>query len=432
MNYEESLDWLDGFQQFGMKLGLDRIKYICKELGDPQKSLKVIHVGGTNGKGSVCRFLESILLANGYSVGVYISPHLQHFSERIVVDGKEIPGDDVVSLVKRVKPVVEKMIQKGNGPTYFEIVTALAFQYFSDRNVDFAVVEVGLGGRFDATNVVNPVVSIITNVSLEHSHVLGKKVEEIAFEKAGIIKNDVPVVTGAQGKVLEVIEKVANEKKAPINVVGKADWERYYGSLDGQEFCVKGFLKDYNVKTSLLGEYQGENIALTLAVVEILQMNGFYISDDSINNGISKTFHVGRMEVIGRDPVILLDGAHNPTGMQVLVDTLENDFDFSRLILVLGVLSDKDIKSMLQVIVPLADVVVTTKSRNTRAFDPSKLKELIEELGFRNEVVIQDEIPNAINYAKSITKKSDLICVTGSLFTVGEVRDCIVKNLQKC
>ena len=206
MNYKESIDWLDSFQRFGMKLGLERINYICKKLGDPQNCLKVVHVGGTNGKGSVCRFLESILLASGYSVGVYTSPHLQRFSERIVVNGKEISERDVVSLIKKIKPIVEKMTTEDNGPTYFEIVTAMAFQYFKDKNVDFAVIEVGLGGRFDATNVVNPVVSIITNVSLEHTNVLGKKIEDIAFEKAGIIKIDVPVVTAAKGHGFEVIE----------------------------------------------------------------------------------------------------------------------------------------------------------------------------------------------------------------------------------
>jgi len=428
MNYEESLGWLNSFQRFGMKLGLERISYICKELGDPQNVLKVIHVGGTNGKGSVCRFLESVLLASGYSVGVYISPHLQRFSERIVVDGEEISEGDVVSLVKRAKPVVEKMIEEGDGPTYFEIVTAMAFQYFKDKNVDFAVVEVGLGGRFDATNVVNPVVSIITNVSLEHTDVLGKKVEDIAFEKAGIIKNGVPVVTAAEGKALEVIEKVANERNAPLNIVRRGDRERFNSGLGGQEFHIKGFLKDYDIKTSLPGGFQGENIALTLAAVEILQMNGFYVSDDSINNGVSKTVHTGRMEIVSRDPVILLDGAHNAAGMQKLVDALENDFDFSRLILVLGILSDKDIKSMLESIAPIADVIVVTKSHNSRACDPYKLRGLIGELGFRNEIAVEDEITDAINYAKSIAKKEDIICITGSLFTVGEARDCLRKR----
>lgn len=423
MNFKESMDWLNGFQQFGMKLGLERISRICRELGDPQKNYKVIHVGGTNGKGSVCRFLESILLSSGYRVGVYTSPHVQRFSERIAVDGNEISSDEVVSLIKRVKPVVEKISKNGDNPTYFEIVTAMAFQYFSDKNIDFAIVEVGLGGRYDATNIVEPLVTVITNVSLEHRHVLGRKIEDIALEKVGIIKDNVPVVTGANGKALEIIEKTAKLRNAPLNEVGRNDWERFYSDLDGQEFHVKGFLKDYDIKTSLLGEHQGENIGLTLAVVEILQINGVFISDESIIDGISKTFHIGRMEIISRGPIILLDGAHNPKGMEKLVGSLKNDFDFENLILVLGILADKDIKSMLSVIVPLAEVVVITRSQNSRACNPLKLKQMIDNLDYKNEVVIEGKIPNAIEYARSIAKKNDVICITGSLYTVGEARE---------
>lgn len=431
MNFKESMDWLNGFQQFGMRLGLERISRICSELGNPQNNYKVIHVGGTNGKGSVCKFLESILHINGYSVGVYTSPHLQRFSERIVVNDEEILDGDVVLLVKKIKPVVEKISKKDDSPTYFEIVTAIAFQYFSDKNIDFAIVEVGLGGRYDATNIVEPLVTVITNVSLEHKNVLGKKIENIAFEKAGIIKNDIPVVTGSEGNALEVIEKIANEKNAPINLVSNDDWERFHSDLHSQEFYVKGFLKDYDVRTSLLGEYQGENIGLTLAVTEILQMNGFYISDESIIAGISKTVYIGRMEIIERDPIILLDGAHNPKGMEKLFEALKNDFDFENLILVIGILSDKDIKSILSMIIPLAKVIVVTKSKSTRACDPNILKNMIEELGYDNEVIVKDDVNNAVQYAKSIAKKNDLVCVTGSLFTVGEARNYLLKYLQK-
>jgi len=426
MNFKESMDWLNGFQKFGMKLGLERIIRICSELDNPQNNYKVIHVGGTNGKGSVCKFLESILISNGYSVGVYTSPHLQNFSERIVVNGEEISEDDVVTLIKKIKPVIEKISKKDDSPTYFEIVTAMTFQCFSDKKIDFAIVEVGLGGRYDATNIVEPLVTVITNVSLEHKNVLGKKIENIAFEKAGIVKNNIPVVTGAGGKALEVIEKIANEKNAPINLVSNHDWERFNCDLDGQEFHFKGFLKDYDVRTSLIGKYQGENIGLTLAVVEILQMNGCYISDESILDGISKTVYIGRMEIIGRDPIILLDGAHNPKGMEKLVEALNNDFKFENLILVIGILSDKDIKSILSMIIPLANVIVVTKSKNTRACDPIILKNMIKALGYDNEVIDKEDVSSAVKYAKSIAEKNDLVCVTGSLFTVGEARDFLL------
>jgi len=422
MNYKKALGWLDGFQRFGIKLGLERIEHICEKLGYPQKNYKIIHVGGTNGKGSVCKFLESILRHSGYNVGIYLSPHLQRFSERIVVNNKEISESEIVSLVENIKPIVEEM--KENPPTYFEIVTAMAFQYFKEKNVEFAVVEVGLGGRYDATNIVDPIATIITNVTLEHQNILGKKVEEIAFQKAGIIKNNVPLTTAASGKALNVIKKVALEKNSPVTIIDDNFWEKTQGDVDWQEFLIKGDLKEYIVKTSLAGKHQGENVSLALATIEKLQMNGVYVTDEGITNGVEKTTHAGRMEIAGFEPMILLDGAHNVAGINCLKNTLKEDFVYGKLILVLGILSDKNVKEMLKIITPLADVIVTTKSHNERASDPHKLKEMIKE----KEAVIKDEIPDAIDYAKKIAKKNDLICITGSLFTVGEARD----HLQKC
>jgi len=424
MNYKETIDWLYSFEKFGIKLGLERITHICKQLGNPQKNYKVIHVGGTNGKGSVCRFLQSILTLSGYKVGVYTSPHLRRFSERFVIDNKEISENDVVLLVEKVKTIVEEMIKDDNTPTFFEIVTAMAFQYFSDKNVDFAVAEVGLGGRYDATNIVDPIVTVITNVSLEHQKVLGDKIENITFEKAGIIKEGVPVVTGANGKTLNVIQKVAKEKKSSVTVINNSSWKKVSGGVDWQEFLVNGSLKDYNIKTSMIGKFQGENIALSLVAIESLQMNGVYVTDESITEGIEKTTNPGRMEIAGFEPMILLDGAHNITGINSLKKTLEEDFVYERLILVLGILSDKSVQEMLDIITPIADIIIVTKSHNKRACSPSELKEMIDE----KEVVVKDEISEAIDYAKKIAKKQDLICITGSLFTVGEAKD----HLQKC
>jgi dihydrofolate synthase / folylpolyglutamate synthase len=423
MDFEETVDWLYGFQKFGIKLGLERINHIARELGDPQKKYKLIHVGGTNGKGSVCKFLESVLSSSGYNVGVYTSPHLQHISERIVVGNNRITDGELILLVNKIKPIVDGMLEKENAPTFFEVFTALAFQYFSDKNVDFAVIEVGLGGRYDATNIVDPAISIITNVSLEHQNILGKNIEDIAFEKAGIIKNNVPVITASKNSALKIIEEIAKEKNAPISTIGKKNWKRLNSCIDNQEFLIKGFLKDYPVRTSMMGRHQGENITLALAAIEKLQMNGTYITDTSIIEGIEKTVNPGRMEIVSYDPLVLLDGAHNKAGMQTLVDTLKNDFEYDRLIVVLGILSDKDIRSMLSMITPFTAFFVITKSNNARACDPNELKKMIEKLGYKNEVVVKERILDALEYSKSIAKKEDLICVTGSLFTVGEARD---------
>ena len=337
MNYEESIEWFYSFEKIGVKLGLERVKHICKKLGDPQYSYKTIHVGGTNGKGSVCRYLQSILTLSGYKVGVYTSPHLQRFSERFVIDGKEISEEDVVLLVEKIKPIIDEMLKKGNPPTFFEIVTAMAFQYFKDKKVDFAVIEVGLGGRLDATNIIDPRVTIITNVSLEHQKILGDKVEDIAFEKAGIIKNGIPTIIGASSKALDVIKKIADERKSPVTVIDNNTWEKTQGGPDWQEFLIKGSLRDYDVKTSMAGRFQGENIALTIATIENLQMNGIYITDESIADGIEKTTNPGRMEMVSFEPLIILDGAHNIEGVNYLKKTLEGDFVYERLILVIGI-----------------------------------------------------------------------------------------------
>ena len=432
MNFKQAVNWLYGFQKYGMKLGLERITYIAAELDNPHQNYKTIHVGGTNGKGSVCKFLESILFRNGYTVGVYTSPHLQHISERIVVNNKEITENELVSLVKKIKPITDEMMKKNNNPTFFEVFTAIAFEYFKEKKVDFAIIEVGLGGRFDATNIVKPEVSIITNISSEHQNVLGKKIKDIAFEKAGIIKEDIPLVTAAKDEAFRVIEKIAKEKKTHIEKISELNWKRT--NIDGlnQEFLIKGILSSYSVTTSLIGRYQGENVAIAISTVEILQNNGFNISEESIVDGIKNTVNPGRMEVVSSRPCVLLDGAHNIAGMKVLIETLENDFQFERLIVVLGILSDKNIEEMLPFILPVSDFIITTKSSNKRACNPKKLKDIIKDLGYKKEIFVKDQIINAIDYAKSIAKKNDLICITGSLFTVGEARDYLVSNLQKC
>jgi dihydrofolate synthase/folylpolyglutamate synthase len=428
MNYKEAINWLNGFQQFGIKLGLERITQICKKLGDPQKNYQIVHVGGTNGKGSVCRFIGNILTKSGYKTGVYTSPHLQRFSERFIIDNKEISESDIIKLVNKVKPIVDEMIKKDDPPTYFEIVTAMAFQYFNDKKVEYAIIEVGLGGRFDATNIVNPLVSVITNVSLEHQDRLGKKIEDIAFEKAGIIKHKIPVVTGASGKALEVIKEKMMENNNSVIVVDKNFWEKTAGGIDWQEFIVHGVLKDHKLRIGMPGVFQGENLAVAMATVEILQMNGVYITDDSIFEGVEETNYPGRMEIISYEPLILLDGAHNIEGIRVLKETFEKDFVYNKLVLVFGVLSDKNIDEMLKTIVPIADIVITTKSSNKRACEPSKLKQMIQKLDPGKEIVVKERIKDAIDHAKSVAKKDDLVCITGSIFTVGEARNLLIKT----
>jgi len=427
MNYKDCINWLNSFEKFGIKLGLDRIEYICKKLENPQNSYKIIHVGGTNGKGSVCRFLESILVNSGYNVGTYTSPHLQRFSERFTLNKKEISKKEIQKLIVKIKPIIEKMIDKNNTPTYFEIVTAMAFQYFKIKKVDFAIIEVGLGGRCDATNILRPIVTIITNVSYDHQNILGEKIKDISFEKAGIIKENVPIVTAATGKALGVIKKVAQQRNSKIEIIDNESFNLISKNFDLYEYIIYGSLKEYQVKTSIIGKHQGENIAIAITAIEILQMNGIFITDESIVEAFLITKNPGRMETIEKNPTILIDGAHNISGMKYLRSTIKEDFSFEKLILIFGILSDKNIKEISDIIIPISDIVIATKSQTSRAFNPKKLKEMIG----KKEVIVKDRINEALIYAKKIAGKNDLICVTGSLYTVGEARDYLLKKILK-
>jgi dihydrofolate synthase / folylpolyglutamate synthase len=428
MNYDKTIKWLYNFEKHGIKLGLERIRYICEKLDNPQKNYEIIHVGGTNGKGSVCRFISSILVSQGYKVGVYTSPHIQRFSERFLINDVEINKTEITALVEKIKPIIEEMTKQGNIPTFFEIVTAMAFQYFYDKKVDYAVVEVGLGGRFDATNVINPLVSVITNVTLEHQDRLGKTIKDISFEKAGIIKENIPVVTAAENIALDVIKKIAYEKNSALTFVDKSSWEKTGGNLNLQKFTIHGKIKDYSVKTCLPGIFQGENIALSLMCIEAMQMKGVYISDENIKEGVENTVNPGRMEITGFEPIILLDGAHNIAGIQMLKNTVLKDFVYDKLILVIGILSDKNVKEMVEIIKPIADTVIVTKSSNIRASDPETLKEFFKP----KNVTVTTSVSEAVEYAKKTAKKQDIIVITGSLFTVGEARDYLVKKHEKC
>jgi dihydrofolate synthase/folylpolyglutamate synthase len=428
MEYNVAIKWLYSFEKFGIKLSLERIDFICKKLGNPQNKYNTIHVGGTNGKGSVCKFIGSILTSAGYTVGVYTSPHIQRFSERFVIDNNEISEVEIIFLIEKVKPIIEEMIKNNNIPTFFEITTAIAFQYFYDKKVDYAVIEVGLGGRFDATNIIKPMVSVITNVTLEHQDRLGKTVEEIAFEKAGIIKENISVITAAENTALNVIKKDAYKKNSSLTVIDKSSWEKTGGNLDCQNYTVHGKIKDYFVKTKLLGIYQGENIALSLSCIETIQMKGVYITDENIKDGIEKTTNPGRMEIIGFEPIILIDGAHNVAGMQMLKKTIKKHFVYNNIILVIGILSDKNAKEIAKIISSIADKIIVTKSSNNRAFDPIILKSFFKP----KTTIIKNTVSEAIEYTKKIVKKQDIIVITGSLFTVGEARDAFLCKLQKC
>ena len=422
MNYKSSLEYVYSLESFGIKLGLKRIRFLLKKLGSPEKKMKIIHVAGTNGKGSVCAMLSSIL-GEKYRVGRYTSPNLVDVRERITINGRMISKNDFSRIMTRIKKI--NVPSCFGHPTFFETLTAVALKYFHEKNIDFAVLETGLGGRLDATNIVKPLVSVITNVSMEHEDVLGDTLEKIAGEKAGIIKKNVPVVTSAKNKkVLKVIKWACAENKCRlINVSENAKIRKLSHNLDGQFFDLQTKKNKYfNLRIQLLGRHQLVNAATALSVIELL--GGF--SEMDVRNGFSKTKWPGRLEIINRNPLIVVDGAHNPDCMKKLKSAVTEYFNYDKLILVLGILSDKNIKKMVKIIAPPSDIVIITKPDTERAADPKIIKNEAEK--YIRTVVVKDNVKNALDYAKSIAKKNDMILITGSLYTVGDVKKAINRS----
>jgi len=454
MTYQEALKYLESFQRFGIRLGLRNIRSLLRLLGNPEKRLKVIHIGGTNGKGSVGAFLFYILKEAGYRVGLYTSPHLLDFRERIRTSDELISKEELTRLVKEVYRLPFTVY--GFQPTFFEIITALTLKYFAEQRVDFAILEVGMGGRLDATNITRPIVSVITNVDFEHTEHLGKSLKRIAYEKCGIIKRGTPVITAENKKeVLNVIEETCRRKKTKLYRVGKEifvqsssahlaktdgrtkvpayaeasagrqspnDWST--GKLaNWQTFNVTGIYNEYeNLKISLLGKHQLLNAACALGAIELLQKD-FTVSKKQIRKGLAKTQWPGRLEVKrytvhGKQLTIILDGAHNVAGAKALKEAIRDSFDYKRLILLLGILKSKDIKGIVAQLAPLASRIIITKPQTPRAVEPEEIAEIAKE--YSRSIVTKKKISQAIRQALSCAKRGDIVLITGSLYTVGE------------
>jgi dihydrofolate synthase/folylpolyglutamate synthase len=409
VDYESTTKYLYGLERFGMKLGLDNIRELLNRLGNPHEKLKCIHVSGTNGKGSVCAYIASVLQAQGYRVGLFTSPHLVSFTERIRVDGHEIGKDDVLRLTDDIRTVAESMAS-------FEFTTAMAFRYFEEQNVDFAVLEVGLGGRLDATNIVTPLVSVITRIALEHTEHLGKEPERIAWEKAGIIKEGRPVVI-SETRYEDIFKDVAVSRKARIVFVGRdVKFKRNKFSLDHQAFTVKGRRK-YELRTGMPGKFQVLNAATAVATLEVLQDLGVEISTSAIRKGIDRTRLSSRFEVVMKKPLVVLDGAHNPDAARALAETLK-ELKLKKTTFVLGVLKDKDVDSFAAHLGPLSQRLIVSAPKSCRARPPEEIAHAFED--FTKDIEIASSVKEALERAIYTSKSSDIICVTGSIYTVGE------------
>lgn len=417
-SYKESVSWVYSLQKFGIKFGLSKTSNLLNTFGDPHLSQRYIHIAGTNGKGSVGAMLESILMKSGLKVGFYSSPHLVSFTERFRINREFIKTDHAASLIDELKGV----ISKEEPPTFFELTTAMALIYFFRQDVDISVIEVGMGGRLDATNVIRPMVSIITNIGLEHQEFLGDNIIDIAKEKGGIIKEGIDLVTGVnQPYVVRLFESMCKEKGSPFWRVGH---NALYRRLPSGLLGYYGLRDRYtNLDLGLKGRFQYRNAALALLTLEILKRKGFNISDEVIRLGLNDLSWPGRLEKVSSNPAIILDGAHNPSAMKSLARSIGRDFDFEKLILVLGIMEDKDIKNILKEILPLASRVIYTRPTYYRAANPQNLMGLAREFGKDGEVHFPLSI--AIDRARDMCDKKDLILITGSLFTVGEAKSCL-------
>jgi dihydrofolate synthase/folylpolyglutamate synthase len=415
---DDHLSALYRLRRFGIKLGLSTISRLMRGLGNPQDRYSCIHVAGTNGKGSIAAFLSSVLVSAGYKVGLYTSPHLIRFNERIQIDGRPISDSDVAGVAE----AVQRIYTQGDPPTFFECATAMALYYFASEGVDWAVLETGMGGRYDATNVVHPEVCVISNVSMEHTEYLGNTLAKIAAEKAGIIKGGAGVVTGVRQKsAVQAIEHKAAELGVPLHRIGKQIKIRK--DQDGL-FTYLGTKKRWpRVKVGLLGNHQVKNAALALGAVELLMEKGVRVSNEAIYTGLATVHWPGRLEVVSNDPFILLDGAHNPSAVKTLERFLRNGIEADRLILVVGILKDKSWKPMLRKLAGLADRMILTRPEYERAADPDELASFVRPL--KQEVVVVPRVPNAVSLALDEARSNDAICITGSLYTVGEAKACL-------
>lgn len=422
MTYEEALSYIHSICWKGSKLGLDRTRELLGKLNDPQKELKFIHIAGTNGKGSTAAMLSSILEEAGYRVGLYTSPFINRFNERMQVNHQPIPDEELAALTEYVRPHADAM---ADSPTEFELITALAMVWFARQKCDIVVLEVGMGGELDSTNIIDvPEAAVIAAMGMDHVKELGPTMADIAMAKAGIIKEGGRVVSyGGNPEADEVIAAVCRARNASLcqpdfSAIVPGDF-----SLEGQTFSYKGWR---GLRIPLVGAYQMNNAAVVLETVEVLRQRGWSVSDEAVRQGLADTRWPARFEVLRRDPVFIVDGGHNPHGIRATAESLSRLFPGRKITFVTGVMADKDVEHILGLIVPLADQFFTVRPDNPRAMDAGELARRIEAMGAKATACasVQDGVDRAIQ----AEGPHGVACALGSLYMSGEVRSCFGKN----
>jgi len=411
---EKLCTYLTSLQAKGMQMDLAPIQRILQKMQNPQDAYPSIIIGGTNGKGSICAMISSILAAAGRRVGLYTSPHLVDVRERIRCDGRMISPAEMAVCIATVRD------QGGDTLTYFEFLTAMAFLYFCRKKVDLAILEVGMGGRLDATNVVQPIVSVVSNISLDHQAYLGNRLSQIAGEKAGIIKEEGICLTAAtQKSVLSVLDDICRGRRARLYRIGRdmnIRRERH-----GETFVYSGLERRYNrLPSPFRGRHQVRNAAVAVGLTEILSQKGWDIPERAIREGLKKADWPGRLEVIQESPRMVLDGAHNPAGISALCRALKDDFKYHRLLMIFGVLADKDYRRMIGRVADMADMLILTRPPSERALAPAEMAGMASR--YCQNVLVVEDPEQALHIALSQAEPKDLICVAGSLYLVGQIK----------
>ncbi|MFQ5656436.1 MAG: bifunctional folylpolyglutamate synthase/dihydrofolate synthase [Candidatus Methylomirabilales bacterium] len=419
MNYSDALAFLYGLQRFGIRLGLENILRLVEAFGHPEAAFRSVHVAGTNGKGSTAAFINGILRAAGYGTGLYTSPHILDFRERILVDGHPISEGELASLTTEVAQVIDRIFFHSplSSPTFFEAATALAFVHFARAPVDWGVIEVGLGGRSDATNVLQSEVSVITNIGLEHQEHLGDSLESVAAEKAGIVREQGWVVSAAEGPAMEVIGRIVHDKGARIVRVQDHYRVEHLGrSEQGEAFRLGGRLREYkHLRIPLMGRHQVLNAVTAIAVTELLEEQGYQVGETAIQQGLVGACWPARLQIVSTRPRILVDAAHNPPAIRALRAFLDEERLPGRLQVIFGVVKDKAWERMLEILAPVASTLILTRPESDRGAEPGALAPTASR--YCREVELAETMPEALAIARAIAASDDTILVTGSLYT---------------
>lgn len=427
MTYDNAIKKINSFLRFGVKPGLERISKLLKMMGNPQDKLKFVHVAGTNGKGSTCTFVSSILKNSGYNVGLFTSPFVTEFRERIQMNGKMIPKEDLVRILDYIEPMAESMSEDGEEITEFELITAIAFQWFLDMRCDVVVLEVGLGGRFDATNVIGvPLVSIIASISLDHTAILGETLSKIAYEKCGIIKNNGTTVVFPEqhGEAMNVIERISKERKNTLVIPNPDEIQEIVSNISETDLLYKGEV----ITSHLIGEHQKLNLLTALSAIDVLNHKEFNIPFAAIQMGTEQAKIPARLELLSKTPVVLLDGAHNPDGARVLSNAIKKYLSGKKVVAIMGMLRDKDSELALKQLAPHFDSILTVSVSNARTLTEDELAK--EAKAYCDNVIAVKEKFCAVDKAMSMVSENDAVVVCGSLYLAGELRPVIIKNLD--